>query len=33
MGHTTQSDECFAEAGRLLGTLEEGWRELASGRR
>ena len=33
MGHTTQSDECFAEAGRLLGTLEEAWKEIAAGAR
>jgi flagellar secretion chaperone FliS len=28
LGHATQSDECFAEAARLLGTLLESWQQL-----
>jgi flagellar protein FliS len=31
LGHANQSDECFAEAGRLLSTLLDGWREVAAG--
>jgi flagellar protein FliS len=30
LGHANQSEECFAEAGRLLTTLLEGWEVLAS---
>ena len=30
LGHANQSDECFAEAARLLTTLAEGWEVLAS---
>jgi flagellar protein FliS len=29
LGHAKQSEECFAEAGRLLTTLLEGWEILA----
>lgn len=31
LGHANQSDACFAEAGQLLSTLLDGWREVASG--
>jgi len=30
LGHSTQSDECFGEAARLLETLLESWHQLNS---